>query len=498
MANLVNANAANAAQVVNGYAYNRSLVKAGILHFGVGNFHRAHLEFMTNMLLENNTQQNWGICGAMILPGDERLYRALKKQDGEYTLTVCGRDDSIQVYQLCALVELYWGIEEQEQILNKIASKDIKIITLTITEGGYNISRQSGEFMLDNAQVAHDIQNPAKPVTAFGYVAEGLRRRKAAGNGPITILSCDNLQHNGNTARKAFMTFIEAQDKELAAWMEENVTFPNSMVDRITPATRPADIERLNAQNGTCDEAPVYCEDFIQWVVEDNFAAGRPAWETVGAQMTDDVTAFENMKLSLLNASHTLLSYPSFLGGYRKVDAAMHDERIRKFVRAFMDEDITPYVPAPKDTDLEEYKQCLVERFGNRMVSDQVARLCFDGASKFPVYVMPNLEKMIADDASGKRQDVEFKRVAYLFAAYRHYLKYQVDDNGDAFEVADPWLTVDDRKAIESDNALDFLSISAFTSTDLKAAAHFVELYLKMVEDIKAKGAMKVLEEEIL
>lgn len=498
MANLVNANAANATQVVNGYAYNRSLVKAGILHFGVGNFHRAHLEFMTNMLLENNTQQNWGICGAMILPGDEHLYHALKKQDGEYTLTVCGRDDSIQVYQLGALVELYWGIEEQEQILDKIASKDIKIITLTITEGGYNISRQSGEFMLDNAQVAHDIQNPAKPVTAFGYVAEGLRRRKAAGNGPVTILSCDNLQHNGNTARNAFMTFVEAQDKELAAWMEDNVTFPNSMVDRITPATRSADIERLNAQNGTCDEAPVYCEDFIQWVVEDNFAAGRPAWETVGAQMTNDVTDFENMKLSLLNASHTLLSYPSFLGGYRKVDAAMHDERIRKFVRAFMDEDITPYVPAPKDTDLEEYKQCLVERFGNRMVSDQVARLCFDGASKFPVYVMPNLEKMIADDASGKRQDVEFKRVAYLFAAYRHYLKYQVDDNGDAFEVADPWLTVDDHKAIDSDDALDFLGISAFTSTNLKAASRFVELYLKLVEDIKAKGAMKVLEDEIL
>ena len=486
------------ANQVNGYSYNRNQVKAGILHFGVGNFHRAHLEYMTNKLLENDTQQQWGICGAMILPGDDRLYHALKKQQGEYTLTVCGRDDSINVYKIGALVELYWGIEEQEQILAKIASKEIKIITLTITEGGYNIDRQTGEFMLDNAQVAHDIQNPLQPQTAFGYVAEGLRRRKAAGNGPITILSCDNLQHNGNTARKAFMTFVEVQDAELAAWMKENVTFPNSMVDRITPATRPEDIKRLNEQNGTQDEAPVYCEDFIQWVVEDNFVAGRPQWETVGAQMTNDVTAFENMKLSLLNASHTLLSYPSFLSGYRKVDAAMHDERIAKLVRAFMDEDITPYVPAPADTDLEEYKQTLVERFGNRMVSDQVARLCFDGASKFPVYVMPNLEKMIADDASGKRQNVEFKRVAYLFAAYRHYLKYQVDDKGDAFEVADPWLTVDDHKAIDSDDALDFLGISAFTSTDLKAAPHFVELYLKMVEDIKAKGAMKVLEDEIL
>ena len=284
------------------------------------------------------------------------------------------------------------------------------------------------------------------------------------------------------------MSFVEAQDQELAAWMEKNVTFPNSMVDRITPATRPEDVERLNKENGTDDKAPVYCEDFIQWVVEDNFAAGRPAWETVGAQMTDDVTAFENMKLSLLNASHTLLSYPSFLYGYRKVDAAMHDERIAKFVRQFMDIDITPYVPAPKDTDLELYKQTLCERFGNRTVSDQVARLCFDGASKFPVYVMPNLEKMIGDDK-------ELIRVAYLFAAYRHYLKYHTDDNGEQFEVADPWLTVDDHKLIYSDDALDFLALSPFRSTDLRAAHNFTQPYLRMVESIKSKGAMKTLEE---
>lgn len=477
-----------ATNVINKYSYDRNSVKAGILHFGVSNFHRAHLEYMTSHLLEDPTQRSWGICGAMILPGDERLYKALKEQNGEYTLTVCGRDGKNEVYRLGALVELYWGIEQKEAILDKIADPDIRIITLTITEGGYNISRQTGEFMLDNAQVAHDLANPTNPLTAFGYVAEGLRRRKASGAGPITILSCDNLQHNGNTARRAFMSFVEAQDQELAAWMEENVTFPNSMVDRITPATRPEDVERLNKENGTDDKAPVYCEDFIQWVVEDNFAAGRPAWETVGAHMTDDVTAFENMKLSLLNASHTLLSYPSFLYGYRKVDAAMHDERIAKFVRQFMDIDITPYVPAPKDTDLELYKQTLCERFGNRTVSDQVARLCFDGASKFPVYVMPNLEKMIGDDK-------ELIRVAYLFAAYRHYLKYHTDDNGEQFEVADPWLTVDDHKLIDSDDALDFLQLSPFRSTDLRAAHNFTQPYLRMVESIKSKGAMKTLEE---
>ena len=469
------------------FNYSRNQVSAGILHIGVGNFHRAHAEYYTNLLLENASQQQWGICGAMLLPGDEPLYRSLKSQEQIYTLTVCGRDGVDEAYRIGSLVELYWAMEEAEAILAKIADKSIRIITLTITEGGYNMEKSTGEFILDDPTIQHDLQNPLSPKTVFGFIAEGLRRRKALGNGPITILSCDNLQHNGNTARKAFCTFFKAQDEELAAWVAENVTFPNSMVDRITPATRPEEIERLNEKNGTEDKAPVYCEDFIQWVVEDNFIAGRPAWESVGAEFTDDVTAYENMKLSLLNASHTLLSYPSFLSGYRKVDDAMHDERIAKFVRVFMDEDITPYVPAPGNTDLELYKQTLVERFGNRSVSDQVARLCFDGISKFPVYVMPNLIKMIADGA-------ELKRVAYLIAAYRHYLKYKVDDKGASFEVAEPWLTAEDEALIASDNPVDFLGLSAFSSTDLKASQAFVELYLLMVSDIKQQGAMPVLE----
>lgn len=469
------------------YHYNREQIKTGILHIGVGNFHRAHEQFYTHRLLEDATQQDWGICGAMLLPGDESLYKTLKKQENEYTLTVCGRDGKDEVYRIGSLVELIWGIENPEAVIAKIADKDIRIITLTITEGGYNIEKATGEFMLGEENIKHDLQNPQAPRTVFGFIAEGLRRRKNAGNSPITILSCDNLQHNGNTTRMAFTSFIRAQDAELAAWVEENVTFPNSMVDRITPATLPDDIARLNAKNGTNDEAPVYCEDFIQWVIEDDFIAGRPAWEKVGVEFTDDVTAYENMKLSLLNASHTLLSYPSFLSGYRKVDDAMHDERIAKFVRAFMDMDITPYVPAPGNTDLELYKQTLIERFGNRSVSDQIARLCFDGLSKFPVYVMPNLIKMIRDNA-------DLTRVAYLIAAYRHYLKYKRDDNGATFEIAEPWMTPEDEALINSNDPMDFLGLSAFQSTDLKTAGSFVKLYLQMVDSIKEKGAMPVLE----
>lgn len=469
------------------YGYDRSKVRAGILHIGVGNFHRAHQEFYTNRLLEYPDQHGWGICGAMLLPGDERLYRILKKQGQEYTLTVCGRDGHDEAYRIGSLVELLWAGENPEAVLDRIADRNIRIITMTITEGGYNIEKSTGEFILDDKAVRHDLETPRSPQTVFGFIAEGLRRRRAAGNGPVTILSCDNLQHNGNTARKAFTSFIQAQDPELAEWLKDNVTFPDSMVDRITPATRPEDVIRLNGKNGTDDQAPVYCEDFIQWVIEDDFIAGRPAWKKVGVEFTSDVTAYENMKLSLLNASHTLLSYPSFLGGYRKVDDAMHDERIAKFVKTFMDRDITPYVPAPGNTDLELYKQTLIERFGNRSVSDQIARLCFDGISKFPVYVMPNLVKMIAHHA-------DLTRVAYLIAAYRHYLKYRTDDLGASFEIAEPWMTHDDEALISSDDPVDFLGLSAFMLTDLKQSPEFVGLYLDKVAGIREKGAMTTLE----
>ena len=469
------------------FGYNRNQVQSGIVHIGVGNFHRAHEEFYTNQLLKDPTQQQWGICGVALLPGDEHLYKALQEQDHIYTLTVCGRDGKDEVHHIGSLVELIWGVEKPEAVIHKIADKEIKIITLTITEGGYNIDKASGLFMLDNPSVKEDIAHPHSPKTVFGFVAEGLRKRKETGNGAITILSCDNLQHNGNTAKKAFTSFIRAQDPELAEWVAKNVTFPNSMVDRITPATTPADIERLNRKNGTDDKAPVYCEDFVQWVIEDNFIAGRPAWEKVGVEFTDDVTAYENMKLSLLNASHQMLSYPAFLSGYRKVDDAMHDERFARYLRIFMDKDITPYVPAPGNTDLELYKQTLIERFGNRTVSDQLSRLCFDGVSKIPVYMMLNIINMIRDHA-------DLTRIAFFIAAYRHYLKYKTDDKGDTFEINDPWLTAEDKMLIESNEPLDFLGLSPFQSTDLKKSAELVDIYLRMVKDINEKGTMPVLE----
>lgn len=191
---------------------------------------------------------------------------------------------------------------------------------MTITEGGYNADNKIGQFKLDEPKVAADLNNPQHPTTAFGFLAEGLRRRMKHGKCPITILSCDNLQHNGRTCERAFTSFFKAQDQALYDWVQQNCTFPNSMADRITPATKPEDIVRLYKLSSVEDKRPIYCETFIQWVAEDRFAAGRPKWEEVGVQFTDDVTPYENKKLSLLNASHQLLSYPSFYRGYRKVE----------------------------------------------------------------------------------------------------------------------------------------------------------------------------------
>lgn len=469
------------------YSYERKAIQSGILHIGVGNFHRAHQAFYTDQLLAAQDQSKWGICGVCLLPSDEKIFRNLKSQNLDYTLTVCGRDGQDKIYQIGAIQELLWAVENPQAVLEKIADSAIKIITLTITEGGYNLDKTTNKFILEDEKVQHDLKNPAQPSTVFGFIAQGLRQRRDTGNGPITILSCDNLQHNGNTAKNAFTAFIVAQDKELADWVEKNVSFPNSMVDRITPATTAEDVQRLNKVSGIADLAPVYCEDFTQWVIEDNFIAGRPAWERVGVEFTDDVTAFENMKLSLLNAAHVMLSYPSFLQGYRKVDHAMQDEAIVKYLRDFMNIDITPHVPAPEGQDLDEYKRTLLERFANRSVSDQISRLCFDGVSKFPVYLMPNLIKMIGAD-----QDPV--RVSFMFAAYRHYLKYQMDDQGVAYQIAEPWLTAADQQLIDSEEAIDFLGLSPFKSTNLKAAARFVELYTQFVDRIKDEGVKATLQ----
>ncbi|HHW49168.1 MAG TPA: mannitol dehydrogenase family protein [Clostridiaceae bacterium] len=471
-------------------AYDRKSITPGILHFGVGNFHRAHQAYYTNLLLTYPDQKNWGICGAMILEKDEYVFRRLKKQDCCYGLTVYGRSGKDEYYRIGSIVELFWGIENPTAIIDKVADTSTKIITLTITEGGYNLDKKTRKFDFSNENILYDLKLPEKPRTVFGYVAAGLRKRMAANAGPVTILSCDNLPHNGDVCRDSFMSFFEKADMQLYNWAKNNVSFPNSMVDRITPATLEEDIPKLYAKNGHEDLVPVYCEDFVQWVIEDKFLAGRPAWERAGVEFTDDVSKYEAMKLGIVNSTHQMLSFPAFFAGYRRVDEAVADERIATYLRQYMDLDVTPYLSPPPNTDLEVYKTTFMERLKNKEVSDQLSRLCFDAANKIPVFMIPTLKAMLEANA-------DMKRIAFLVAAYRLYLRSDKDERGVSYKIDDPGLLETDQILINSGNPLDFIGLSCFSGVNLGSSNNFIEWYLKYCNDIESKGVLSTMEELI-
>ncbi len=417
------------------YNYNRNDIRHGIVHFGVGNFHRAHLEYYTNLLLENPDQQQWGVFGAMIMPSDGVLYKALKEDDGVYNLTTCAPDGENITYRIGSLINLAWGEEDPQAIISAIADPLIKIISLTITEGGYSVDLDS-------------------PKSVFWYITEGLKQRMAK-NLPISILSCDNLQHNGDTAKKAFMSYFTAKSPDLARWAIDNVSFPNSMVDRITPATKSGKI------------TDVRCEDFIQWVIEDNFKAGRPAWDKVGAQFTSDVAPYENMKLSLLNGAHSLLCYGAYLEGFRKVDEVMSDNRYKTLVRNFMDLDVTPFVPAPEGINLDVYKDTLIRRFANPAISDQVSRLCADGLARFAVYIVPTLKLMF-----NKGKDTI--RLAFHFANYYKYLIRAVTESGESINIEEPHMTAEDKAIISGGDMREFFKLSPYKNVDFLSQKEFI------------------------
>lgn len=463
--------------------YDRKEITAGIIHFGVGNFHRAHQAYYTNQLLAESDQKSWGICGAMILERDKEIFQGLKKQKGCYGLTVFGSDGNDEYHKIGSLVELMWGVENASAIVDKVASPSVKIITLTITEGGYNLNRETRKFDFSNEDILYDLEFPKIPRTVFGYIAAGLRKRMRGNVGPITILSCDNLPHNGDVCRDSFLLFLEKADRELWKWTKDNISFPNSMVDRITPTTLAEDIPKLYDKNGQEDLVPVYCEDFVQWVIEDNFLGGRPAWERVGVEFTNDVSKYESMKLGFVNSTHQMLSFPGFLAGYRKVDEAVENEKIRTYLRQYMDLDVTPYLLQPPNTDLELYKTTFMKRLENKAVSDQLSRLCFDASNKIPVFMIPTISAMLKADA-------DMRRIAFIIATYRLYIRSNEDEKGVSYTINDPGIMESDQVLIDSEYPLDFLGLSCFTGITLSSSKGFVESYLECCQNLESKGVL--------
>ncbi|KAE9640897.1 mannitol dehydrogenase family protein [Pseudomonas sp. PB106] len=468
-------------------AYSLSDTRQGIAHIGVGGFHRAHQAYYTDALMNTGEALDWAICGVGLRAEDRRARDDLKEQDYLFTLFELGDSDDTEVRVIGAIRDMLLAEDNAQALIDKLADPQIRIVSLTITEGGYCIDDSNGEFMAHLPQIQHDLANPDAPKTVFGFLCAALEKRRAAGIPAFTVMSCDNLPHNGAVTRKALLAFATLRNSNLCSWIDANVSFPNAMVDRITPMTSTAHRLQLADKHGIDDAWPVVCEPFVQWVLEDKFVNGRPAWEKVGVQFTDDVSPYEEMKIKLLNGSHLALTYLGFLKGYRFVHETMNDPLFVRYMRAYMDLDVTPQLAPVPGIDLTEYKDTLVARFSNQAIADQLERVCSDGSSKFPKFTIPTINRLIADGR-------ETKRAALVVAAWALYLK-GVDENGDTYSIPDPRATF--CQALVADDGLiteRLLAVEEIFGTAIPRSAEFVAAFEWCCNSLREEGVTRTLE----
>ena len=465
-------------------SYDRSHVKAGIVHIGVGGFHRSHEAFYTDALMNESDASAWGICGVGLRDADRRIGAVLQAQDHLYTLIVKhppkDTEGNVETSVIGSVVDFLLGCDDPDAVIDKMADPDTKIVSLTITEGGYNFDPATGEFDFDNADVRHDLQHPCRPKTVFGFLTAALEKRRSQGLPAPTIQSCDNIQHNGDVTRRMLLAFAHEQDAELARWIDENACFPNAMVDRITPVTTPEDIAYLATEMGVKDAWPVTCEPFSQWVIEDHFGNGRPAWEKVGAQFVSDVTPYEKMKIRLLNAGHSVLGLLGSIHGHKTIDGCVADPLFATYLRRFMDVEATPVLDPVPGIDLESYKDSLIERFGNPNIKDSVARICLQSSAKLPKFLIPTITENLARGGS-----IQFATLT--IAAWCFYSDKGVDRHGQPLEIVDA-MKDELRQAAKgtADDPLSFLRLEPVFG-DLIRDERFATLYADMVQALYAE-----------
>ncbi|MGE7955907.1 mannitol dehydrogenase family protein [Pseudomonas sp. NPDC089530] len=468
-------------------AYAPAETRQGMVHIGVGGFHRAHQAYYTDALMNSGEGLDWSICGVGLRAEDRRARDDLAGQDYLFTLFELGDSDASEVRVIGAISEMLLAEDGAQALIDKLADPRIRIVSLTITEGGYCIDDSSGEFMAHLPQIQHDLSHPRQPKTLFGFLCAALARRRAAGIAAFTLMSCDNLPHNGAVTRKALLAFAALRDAGLHDWIAANVSFPNAMVDRITPMTSTAHRLQLHDQHGIDDAWPVVCEPFVQWVLEDKFVSGRPAWEKVGVQFTDDVTPYEEMKIKLLNGSHLALTYLGFLKGYRFVHETMNDPLFVAYIRAYMDLDVTPQLAPVPGIDLDRYKDTLVARFSNQAIADQLERVCSDGSSKLPKFTVPTINGLLA---AGR----DTERAALVVAAWALYLK-GVDENGEIYSIPDPRAEFC-RELVREEQLLPqrLLAAEVIFGPAIAQSSEFAEAFERCYASLRDDGVTRTLE----
>jgi mannitol 2-dehydrogenase len=370
-------------------SYSREALRPGILHIGVGNFHRAHQAVYLDDLFNSGRDLDWALVGAGVRPGDAVMRRALEAQD--WLTTVVGLEPGAHAARVTgAMVGFVPVGEDARAIVDALDDPGLRIVSLTVTEGGYCIDPATGAFDPEHPEIRHDAAHPDAPRGVFGAIVATLKRRRERGLAPFTVMSCDNIPHNGQVTQDAVAGLAGLVDPGLAAFIRENVAFPNSMVDRITPATTDRHRALLEEGFGIRDNWPVFCEPFRQWVLEDHFPAGRPALEDVGVTFTPHVAAFELMKIRILNGGHAAIAYPGALLGIHYVHDAMADPQVRGFLDRLEAQEIIPCVPPVPGVDLQAYYRLIAGRFANPEIGDTIPRLAQDGSNRQPKFILPS------------------------------------------------------------------------------------------------------------
>jgi mannitol 2-dehydrogenase len=466
--------------------YDRRNVRVGIVHVGVGGFHRAHQAMYVDRLMNDGKALDWGICGVGVLPSDRRMADAMTAQDGLYTLVVKHPDGTFEPRVIGSIVEYLLAPDDPDAVIERMADPATRIVSLTVTEGGYNIHAVTGRFAEDDPAVLADLQPGAVPRTSFGLITEALVRRRQRGIPPFAVVSCDNIQGNGNIARNSFAAFAALRDPGLGEWVRQEVRFPNSMVDRITPATTDEDRAELARRYGIGDQWPVVCEPFTQWVLEDRFEA-RPPLEDAGVQVVQDVEPYELMKLRLLNASHQAVAYFGYLAGYRLVHDACQDPLFATFLLAYMDEEATPTLEPVPGIDLDDYKRNLIERFSNPQVRDTIARLCAESSDRIPKWLLPVIRHNL-------QQGGPIALSAAIVASWARYAE-GVDEDGNPIEVVDRLRdTVTAAARRQRSDPLAFVRNRELFG-ELVEDDRFTSAYLAVLDSLHRKGARATLQD---
>lgn len=462
--------------------YDRSKLVPRIVHLGFGAFHRAHQAVYADILASEHGS-DWGYTEVNLIGGEQQI-ADLNHQDNLYTVAEMSADAWTARVVGVVKEALHAQVDGLETVLAKMCEPQVAIVSLTITEKGYCHSPATGQLMLDHPFIVADLQNPHQPKSAPGVVVEALARRKAAGLPAFSVMSCDNMPENGHVMRNVVCAYARAVDAELADWIEAHVTFPSTMVDRIVPAVTPETLDKIEQLTGVRDPAGVACEPFRQWVIEDNFVAGRPAWEKAGAELVSDVIPFEEMKLRMLNGSHSFLAYLGYLAGYQHINDCMGDDNYRRAAHDLMLKEQAPTLKV-QNVDLARYADLLIERYTNPALRHRTWQIAMDGSQKLPQRMLDSVRWHLADNSS-------FKLLALGVAGWMRYVG-GVDEQGNAIEVCDPLLPVIQAAVQQSEEGESrvkaLLAIEAIFGKDLPLQGQFVDQVTNAYLSLLSKGA---------